>query len=352
MRRVCLRDIAERAGVSVPTVSLAMRNCGRVSPQRAAEIRELAKSMGYQPNPILSALASSRFSRSKELAGTPIAIFTFPTLPGEAKAARNKYADALLTGSRELGYSPYEFDLPRRDAVPQMLRQLHARAAQGVLIIGSMDREFADAFDWSPFAVVQCARYRVQHPFHTVRPNVFQGIKLVFTTLRERGFQRIGFAFGRHPVMLEDDEDRYGTAMALEMTYVKRCNQIPPFTGDFKDGPSFLAWYRKHRPEVVVGFSVRQYWDLREAGVRIPDETGFVWLHRGAAKEDASISGLDQNQAEIARQSVALLDQLIRSNQKGIPELPLQVLIPATWKEGKTLRSAGDRPRFKPRPES
>ena len=82
MRSVTLHDIALRAGVSVATVSLALRGRGEISRKRAEFIRALAVEMGYRPNPMLAALASKRFSNAITRQGTPLALFEFPQVPG------------------------------------------------------------------------------------------------------------------------------------------------------------------------------------------------------------------------------------------------------------------------------
>jgi len=46
---------------------------------------------------------------------------------------------------------------------------------------------------------------------------------------------------------------------------------------------------------------------------------------------------LNQNQEKISQQSVILLDQLIRSGERGKMEYPMHLLIPSEWREGKTL---------------
>ena len=49
-----LKDIAAAAGVSIGTVDRALKNRGRVNPQVAEKIKELAKEMDYHPNKIAS----------------------------------------------------------------------------------------------------------------------------------------------------------------------------------------------------------------------------------------------------------------------------------------------------------
>ena len=77
----------------------------------------------------------------------------------------------------------------------KLYRTLYYRMVQGIVITGSVDaRKFGESFDWDAFSVVQCARFHSPQPFHTVRPNIFQVVKLAFTELRKRGYRRIGFA--------------------------------------------------------------------------------------------------------------------------------------------------------------
>lgn len=53
-----LKDIAAAAGVSIGTVDRALKNRGRINPQVAEKIRELAKEMDYHPNKIASGLVN------------------------------------------------------------------------------------------------------------------------------------------------------------------------------------------------------------------------------------------------------------------------------------------------------
>ena len=53
-----LKDIAATAGVSIGTVDRALKNRGRVNPQVAEKIKQLAKEMDYHPNQIASGLVT------------------------------------------------------------------------------------------------------------------------------------------------------------------------------------------------------------------------------------------------------------------------------------------------------
>lgn len=74
-----MKEIAERMGVSVSTVSLVLngRDAGRVKPTIAEKVRSTAKALGYKPNPLARSLRTSRTNIlgfiSDEIATTPYA---------------------------------------------------------------------------------------------------------------------------------------------------------------------------------------------------------------------------------------------------------------------------------------
>jgi LacI family transcriptional regulator len=336
-----LADIAEKAGTSVATVSLALRGRGMVARKTAERIRALADEMGYRPNPLLSSLAGKRFRSPEAVAGTPLAILNFPALP-HGRATPISYHHHLMEYGRSLGYAPTIWNLGADADPAKLFRTLYHRMVQGILITGSVDaRKFGEAFDWGEFAVVQCARFHSPQPFHIVRPNIFQAVKLAFNQLRELGYSRIGFATGRHKESMEDDEDRYGAAIAMESSYLRKKDRIPVYEGPIEDKTAFIQWFQKSRPDAVVGFGVGQYWMIKDAGFKIPEDVGFASLHINGPV-DEFCCGLKQNMEEISRQSILLLDQLIRGRERGFAPRPLHLLVPSDWNEGSTLRpSAG-----------
>ena len=74
-----MKEVAQRAGVSVSTVSLVLngRDSGRVKTEIAQRVRDTASALDYRPNPLARSLRTSRTRMlgfvSMEVATTPYA---------------------------------------------------------------------------------------------------------------------------------------------------------------------------------------------------------------------------------------------------------------------------------------
>lgn len=60
VRVTTLSDIAERMGISVNTVSRALRNCSDIGASTKAAVKKIADEMGYQPNKVASFMRTKK----------------------------------------------------------------------------------------------------------------------------------------------------------------------------------------------------------------------------------------------------------------------------------------------------
>jgi LacI family transcriptional regulator len=344
MARVTLKCVAAKCGVSISTVSLALSGKGKISPRQVERIRAAARELGYVPNPLLASLASKRFRSGLGAEGNLVALLEFPLELRDRRSSGANYRKDLQATCRELGYHPEFFDYREMKSYSDLAMTLYRRGTQGIILSGQPDPAFFhDREKWSSFCLVQCGRYRSGLPVHTVRPDIFRSIKLIFTQLQKLGYKRIGFGFGRHFPMVEDDESRIATAMALQEFYTRPKDRVPIYFGDFSSEEPFIKWFEKGKPEVIIAFSEAQYYYIKDAGYRIPEDVGFASLHLHLPRPEEALQagGLEQRRDKIARQSVILLDQLVRQNSRGFPETPRDVLINSEWHMGKTLLNRG-----------
>src|SRR5437773_2068446 len=89
---VRLKDIAARAGVSIMTVSKALRGAKDVSPTTRARVKLLAEEMGYVPN----SAAQGLVTRTTKLLGGVVSSITNPVL--------TRVVRALEEHAHEAGY--------------------------------------------------------------------------------------------------------------------------------------------------------------------------------------------------------------------------------------------------------
>src|SRR5947209_15920972 len=86
-RQITLRDIAAKAGVSVMTVSRALRNHPNLASDTRARILQLADRLGYRPNPMVSALMRYRGAGRRAPAELALGFITnFDTRDGWKKS--------------------------------------------------------------------------------------------------------------------------------------------------------------------------------------------------------------------------------------------------------------------------
>jgi LacI family transcriptional regulator len=100
---VRLKDIADRTGFSVNTVSLALRGNPRIPEETASLIREAARALNYLPNQV----AKSLVSRETKTIGLVLTDITNPTLTRVAQAieialAERGYSTLFATSNNDL----------------------------------------------------------------------------------------------------------------------------------------------------------------------------------------------------------------------------------------------------------
>src|SRR5262245_16926091 len=71
--RITVRQIARRLNVSHTTVSRALKDDPRISVAVRKKIRGAAETLGYRPDPMLSALAAYRKGQTKKSIGAELA---------------------------------------------------------------------------------------------------------------------------------------------------------------------------------------------------------------------------------------------------------------------------------------
>lgn len=135
-RRISLRDLARMAKVSHATVSLALRNSPDVAAATRERIEQLARACGYQPDPMLRALAEYRRDKTAPPYQSTLAWINYYQNPADADCVGDfrLHREGAEERARELGYK-LELFTPCRDRLtaPQLGKILQTRGIQGLL---------------------------------------------------------------------------------------------------------------------------------------------------------------------------------------------------------------------------
>src|SRR5712671_1291720 len=118
-----LKDIAERAGVSVMTVSKALRDAHDVSATTKTRIKLLAQQLGYVPDSSAQGLRT----RTTKLFGLVISSLTNPIF--------SRVVLAIEGRAHEMGYDlllAHSLNLPEREEV--CVKRLLSRRVDGLFI--------------------------------------------------------------------------------------------------------------------------------------------------------------------------------------------------------------------------
>jgi LacI family transcriptional regulator len=340
-RIVTLRDLAKATGFSVAAVSYALRGEGHLKTGSREEILRKAAELGYRPNLFAARLRSQR--REQAGAGFPIAMLVWRTEGAEypIEPIRN----SVRATAAERGFQLEETGFAEPKELRALLRALFYRGVRGLILSAMAELEKWKDVDWGRFSIVTDGRWDAVPRAHNVREDVFASVALLMRELTGRGYRRIGAALCRHQAELLDDVEREG-AWAGWSARMKAEEVVPPFLGGHMDMAGFVAWYRAHRPEAVIGFSDAHYFTLKEAGVKVPREVAYVSLQ--ATARPGEIAGVSDANTLIGKASLSLLESLIRHNDAGLPEEPHTLLVRPMFVEGASL-PAGARARVRAR---
>jgi DNA-binding LacI/PurR family transcriptional regulator len=339
MKRITLREIANSAGVSVMTVSLALRDQGRLSSAMRRKVKRLAAKLKYRPDPALSALMTYRHERQTVRDYRTLAFVTnFPTADGwKREVFTNMYFKGACDRALELGYKVDPFWMSQPGMTPQRTAQiLESRGIKGLLIAPVPAKIGSVTLDWNRFCAVSLCRNLASPHINVVDHNHYQSMTMTYHELRKRGYSRIGYAITDYS---EEIAGRLWLATCFMEQNRRGRNEaaVEPFVSRRWELKDFAAWLKRTRPDVVVSPHIKVHSWLADLGLEMPRDIGFVWLE---VEPERGIAGVWQHFENVGIAAVDLLHLELMRSAYGVPSVRQTIGIDGTWYEGKTLRSA------------
>ena len=335
---VTLAEIAKRAGVSVMTVSRALRKQSNISPETQKKIQDIADQLGYRPNPLVSALMTYRRSAKPVQSHVSIAFLTdFPTRDGwKVSKLYQEFFQGVCESADRHGYGVEVFWLREPGMTAERLTQiLLTRSIHGLVIAPLQVAHGELDIQWENFSAVTFGYSLTKPLLHRAVNHQFRSMRLAMRELRKLGYQRLGLAL---PASLNERVDRQWVASFL-VEQLKLDQSVPLFVpeDDKWTFENFRKWFETQKPDVVIGHEEVVLDWLKRLGSHVPDDVGFV--HLNCPDQSGQFAGIYQNGPTVGSVAVDFLIGMIHRNERGAATLPHSILVEGTWVAGKTVRS-------------
>jgi len=365
-QRVTQRDVAEKAGVHITTISLALRNHPSLPLTTRERLRSLAEKMGYRPDPALCALINYR-TKSRAHIQTPIVAYVtnWNTRWGWKRDRPHAefYAGAGARAN-ELGYQLEHFWMGEPDLThKRMSDMLGARGIRGIII--ASHRYEIDTplhFTWPNFSAVKIDFFPHEPTLHNVTNDQRAIIQLAMRRVVAAGYRRIGFVMDRQWDLGVDLAwsagclaEQQKLAPEDRIPFLLFSKSLAPETGPADRSvprEQFETWFRQHRPDVLISTKEFVLPRLAEAGIAVPRDLAFADILLDTF--DGKTAGVRQNCRRVGEMAVEILASQLQQNIYGIPPYPTATLVEGSWLDGASLpsRSGSEPTKVRRRPRA
>ncbi|HSI85358.1 MAG: LacI family DNA-binding transcriptional regulator [Candidatus Methylacidiphilales bacterium] len=330
-----IQQIARKVGVSVASVSLALRDMGRISEVTRAKIKAAARELDYATNPIISKACSMvRTSQSADYRETMAFLVEWPL--EEAGHYEVATYNGALTQTASLGCKLEVFVMSAKRTDQQRLsRMLRARGIRGLIITPRLwDTHPRLHLDWQNFAAVQIER-TIWSPakLHSICTSDYHRFLEAMHLLKRVGYRRIGMAI--EPRQDYHQRGVFNAAYLMLQSKLPPSKQIPSLLsyGPWSEA-TFQTWFERYKPDVLY---IHQNPDIfkwiKNLGLDVPGDISVFCDNL----QDSVSSGLRRDYESIGRSAVSMIWMLLGSNTLGLVENPYCWLVDELWQPGTTL---------------
>lgn len=334
--KTTMLDVAKALGVSKATVSRALHNGSRISSATKQRILETAKKMGYRIDPIFSAFARNRWHESPVQTSCSLGIVIHAKRP-VAECCKESYIQHAKQTAEKIGYPLEVYNIRDYASGEHMSHIMYSSGVRGIMIgYVNVSQRIPD-LEWDLFSLISLDENPFTPPVHRVEMQYSHITQLAWEKTIEAGYRKIGAAFYVHAPVTFSDHQRLGASLDAQQRHLKPSEHIPCFLYNESNYEKTLAqfadWFKKYRPEVVIGWHEFIAILIKGIGKRIPEDVAFVSL----TATDSNTAGVLECYSLLYEKAVQFLDRLIRTNERGIPEKREILTFTGEWQDGPSL---------------
>lgn len=335
-----LRTLAAQLKLSVATVSEALRESPRVTPATRRRVQQAARRVGYRVNPLLGAVMSAvRQTRHQHYRGTLALVDTAEDNPAQYLLFHRQIVAGAKERARQLGFQVELFWLGEKSPAlnqKRLAQILQARGITGVVLLPFNTAQDLSAFDFTRLSAVQMDHCLLAPRLHTVLPEHYMSMRAALATLRQRGYRRIGLCLEAR----KDARLRYKWTAGFESfarEHPRGATVTPLLSADLTPA-TVQAWFRRHRPDVIVGHVPAIIDWIRASHPKGAREIGFFNLN--LTESPRPCAGFDLGPRRLAAAAIETVVAMLHRQEQGVPAYPQTITIEAEWVDGPTLRKS------------
>lgn len=272
--RTSLKDLAQKLGVSIATVSRALHSSPEIGKEMQQRVKTLAKEMNYRPNPF----AQSLRKEAPKVIGVVV-----PNLETHYYAAvlAGIEAEALRFGYSVISANSHEDSQAEVKAIDNFI-SLHVEGIVACLAQNTTDYTHFEEIADMGIPLVFFGRTCLTERFSTVTANGDEAAQQATQHLIDTGSRRIAFIGGpNHLDMVRRRKHGYLEALRENRLPIDRtlvvCERI-----DYEWALEATARLleRNDRPDAILAFNdiitFAAFTAIKQAGLRIPDDVALI----------------------------------------------------------------------------
>jgi LacI family transcriptional regulator len=327
-----LKDIAERAGVSIMTVSKVLRDEPDISAQTKARIRVLAQQMGYVPDSVAQGLRT----RTSKLFGVVISSSTNPIFFRTMMAIDER--------AHELGYDllvGHTLNMPEREE--RVIRRFLSRRVDGIFIspvyrMGTQAPVFADLARRRVPTVLLGHRAPFCDQFVNVETEDILASYQVTQHLLRLGHRRIAFLAGR-PASPWAQERLEGYRRALREAELELDDRLIFNAGStIEEGETAALQMLNEAPQATAIQAVNDLVAIGAAnvllqqGLKIPEQVSVTGFGNVLLSQyfRVPLTTVRQPKQRLGHAAMDAMTKLLRGERAESRRLPAELLVRAS----------------------
>lgn len=272
--RTSLKDLARELGVSIATVSRALRSSPEIGREMQERVKEMARKMNYRPNPF----AQSLRKEAPKMIGVVV-----PDLVTHYYAA---VLDGIEDCARQAGYSvisanTHEDCEAEAKAIDNFI-SLHVEGIIACLAQTTTDYSHFEELAQMDIPLVFFGRTCLPERFSSVTANGDEAAQQATQHLIDTGSRRIAFLGGpNHLDMVKRRKHGYLEALRDNRIPIDRemvvCDNI---SYDSMREAAVRLLQRPDRPDAILAFNdtvtFAAFTAIKQCGLRIPDDVALI----------------------------------------------------------------------------